>query len=469
MISLSFISCSQAVSKDTKHRLKQLESKLGELQQVLKIPGMSVAVLKDQQVIWSRGFGYADLENNIKASSTTPYLIASLTKPVATTLFLQLLEQKKVNLDDPLSMYHRDFQTNRVHIRHILTHTAATFAEGMKPGDKYAYNGSFFGYLASVIEKGCGQPFRDQLVKGILQRLQMNNSVPGQNILSTANLSPAIYTAEILGQYKMVLDSLAKPYTLYGASENVLSPYPPQFIGSSAGLISTVTDLAKFDIAIDEHRLLLAATQDLAWTNSLTNSGEQIPYGLGWFVQQVGSRKIIWHYGQWPTFSGLYLKVPEKNITMILLANSTALSAPFDMGAGDVLNSPFAIAFLKNFNLEKTVLTEREKMTDSSVQRYLKSRRDRVRKVKIINNDSLTSYTGQYALDSTHTVTIGKKADLLTIEYSGQPVIDLFPESDIQFFVKIADTQVVFIKGENGKVPGLTLITNGKQQKATKK
>lgn len=139
------------------------------MQQALKIPGMSVAVLKDQQVIWSRGFGYADLENNIKASSTTPYLIASLTKPVATTLFLQLLEQKKVNLDDPLSMYHRDFQTNRVHIRHILTHTAATFAEGMKPGDKYSYNGSFFGYLASAIDE-------HQLLLAATQDLAWTNS-----------------------------------------------------------------------------------------------------------------------------------------------------------------------------------------------------------------------------------------------------------------------------------------------------
>src|SRR5882757_1701700 len=118
--------------------VKQLESEFDRLRLALKIPGMSVAVLKDQQVIWSRGFGYADIEQKIKATENTPYVIASLTKPVATTLFLQLLEQGKVALDDPLKKYYpKDFETERVHVRHILTHTAGVSVPGGKPGDKY--------------------------------------------------------------------------------------------------------------------------------------------------------------------------------------------------------------------------------------------------------------------------------------------------------------------------------------------
>ena len=86
---------------------------------------------------------------------------------------------------------------------------------------------------------------------------------------------------------------MAKPYTLYGEDNNVLSPYPPTFISSTAGLIATVTDLVKFDQALDQHILIKKETQDLAWTPYQTNNGETIPYGLGWFVQEIDDTKVI--------------------------------------------------------------------------------------------------------------------------------------------------------------------------------
>ena len=85
----------------------------------------------------------------------------------------------------------------------------------------------------------------------------------------------------------------------------------------------------------------------MMFTQSLSNSGDPLPYGLGWFVQDYKDRKLVWHYGHAPkAYSALILKVPEGELTLILLANSDGASADFRLGAGNVLRSPFAVAFL---------------------------------------------------------------------------------------------------------------------------
>lgn len=129
----------------------------------------------------------------------------------------------------------------------------------------------------------------------------------------------------------------------------ILSPYPPKKITASAGLLSNVTDLAKYDIALDKHMFISAATQEKAWTPFTLTTRTASPYGYGWFVQNYQGMKTVWHYGQWPTYTAFYLKVPEKNITLIMLANSDGLAKPFGSVNGNVFTSAFARAFFRNF------------------------------------------------------------------------------------------------------------------------
>src|SRR5678815_5691165 len=75
----------------------------------------------------------------------------------------------------------------------------------------------------------------------------------------------------------------------------------------------------------------------------------QLPYGLGWFTQNYKGTKLLWHYGYWTGNSSFILKVPEQNITFIIMANSDNLSRPTDLGAGNALSSPVGMAFLKTF------------------------------------------------------------------------------------------------------------------------
>jgi CubicO group peptidase (beta-lactamase class C family) len=121
-------------------------------------------------------------------------------------------------------------------------------------------------------------------------------------------------------------------------------------LDAAAGLITTVRDLAKFDVALDRNRIVSTASKEAMFTPACSGSGEVLPYGLGWFVQEHEGTQLVWHYGYAPyAYSSLIVKVPEKDVTLILLANSDGASAGFDLGAGDVLRSPFARAFLRHW------------------------------------------------------------------------------------------------------------------------
>jgi hypothetical protein len=107
--------------------------------------------------------------------------------------------------------------------------------------------------------------------------------------------------------------------------------------------------MAKYDIAIDQNKFLTKETQQLAFTPAVSTRGESLPYGLGWFTQNYKGTKLLWHYGYWTGNSSFILKVPEQNITFIIMANSDNLSRPTDLGAGDAMSSPVGMAFLKTF------------------------------------------------------------------------------------------------------------------------
>ncbi|MFY9556065.1 MAG: serine hydrolase, partial [Blastocatellia bacterium] len=158
----------------------------------------------------------------------------------------------------------------------------------------------------------------------------------------------SLITAKHQQRFDAVSKIMAQPYALDSAFNPVKQKYPSHF-GVSAGLISSVLDMAKYDIAIDQNKFVSKETQQLAFTPMVSTRGETLPYGLGWFTQNYKGTRLIWHYGYWTCNSSLIVKVPERNITFIAMANTDNLSRPTDLGAGDVTSSPVGLAFLKTF------------------------------------------------------------------------------------------------------------------------
>src|SRR5262245_60315872 len=112
-------------SSPNQQRLARFEKQVEDLRAILKIPGMSGAIVQDQKLLWAKGFGFADLENRTPATPDTLFHLASITKTFAATLIMQLVEQGKLDLDEPMSHYSSDFKDNSVKIKHLITHTSA--------------------------------------------------------------------------------------------------------------------------------------------------------------------------------------------------------------------------------------------------------------------------------------------------------------------------------------------------------
>jgi len=340
---------------------------IDQLRKELHIPGLSVAILKNREIVLAEGFGYADVKNKIPAEANTPYNIASLTKPFAAAVLMKLVEQGRLDLDvematilndadfpyrgdsihgyanacakikkvskNPFLLYgfllkNYRCDTEKITVRHHLTHTS----QGI-PGQTYRYNGFLFKFLTQVAEEVSDKRFDELLVENITAPLEMTRTVPNIN-----------------KDYQDKVLAVRAKYYRRGLWGNFVPSSYPVKLSASAGMISTVIDLAKFDVAMDQNLIVSAETKQAMFTPTISNSGKLLPYGLGWFVQEYKGLKLIWHYGHAPrAYSSLILKVPEKEVTLILLANSDGASAPFNLGAGDVLRSRFVLAFLKLF------------------------------------------------------------------------------------------------------------------------
>ena len=440
-------------SSDEKKRLERFEKEVDELRDRLKIPGLSAVIVKDQKVLWAKGFGFADLENRIPATPDTLYSIASLAKTFAATLVLQLVEQGKLDLDEPISHYSSDFKDDSVRIKHLLSHTS-----NGTPGERFRYDGSRFDYLTAVIEKKIGKPFVNIVVETFFDPLGMSSSVPYHNVVADADKWVASLGKEHLDRYRKHLTRLAQPYAYYGDGETIHDSYPPQdFIGAAAGLLSTVRDLAKYDIAIDRHVFLKKKTQEKAWTPFVSNSGERLPYGLGWFVTDYHGLKLVWHYGQWGTgFSAMYLKVPEKNVSLVVLANSEALA---DHGGEDLTSNVFVCRFLGlwgyAYDCERSSLTE--------LAKWIEQRKAKGHVAVRVDPNILEAYVGQYQFETldNRIFTITREGDRLFVTQTKGSKTELFAESESRFFLKMRPYQLVFTKGE-GQTAQLEIVEGEK-------
>jgi len=204
-----------------------------------------------------------------------------------------------------------------------------------------------------------------------------------------------------------------------------------------------VLDIAKFDSALDRNVLLKRETLERAWTPAVSTRGQTLPYGLGWFVQRQNGIRLVWHYGYWPqSFSSLYLKVPERDLTFVLLANSDALSAPFNgLGLGDVMTSPFATAFLRAFVNENL---GDDRAANRAIDDWLRQRRSVVRRERSLSVDALDRFVGRYELEPGRAMTIARSGAKLVARFPNDSDLELFAEDDARFFCKVRDLQVAF-------------------------
>jgi len=173
---LSFFSCtSDDNSNESDFKINRFEESLMNFKKELKLPGLSVIILKDQKVLWKASRGYADIENKIVTTPETPYQLASVTKPIASIVLLQLAEKGLIDLNMLISQFKPSLDSlSRVKLLHLITHTS----EGEYPGYNYNYNGNIYSNLQIPMKQVTGKSFRDLTQEFILNPLNMNSTIP---------------------------------------------------------------------------------------------------------------------------------------------------------------------------------------------------------------------------------------------------------------------------------------------------
>lgn len=323
---------------------------LDALREHHRIPGMSVAVVVDGEVVLAAGLGYADPATGRRATADTPYDAASVSKPISAVVALRLEGDGVVELDRPIATYSdwADFCTAfseqpsifaeglvcdpPVHtLRHLLSHTAVG-----RPGAAFSYNPVLYSWASRPIRAAAGTPFSDLVVREVFAPAGMERSARRHRDLPL----PRELAADLAPPHRVDDDGALVP----------APPPPPQGDGAAGGVVTTVLDLASFDVALDGGVLLAPEDRERMMERTQSTDGEPLPYGIGWFVEDFDGTRLVWHSGWWEdAYSALYLKVPSRGVTFIALANAEGLWWDNALDRAEVHRSPFARAFLHAF------------------------------------------------------------------------------------------------------------------------
>jgi CubicO group peptidase (beta-lactamase class C family) len=323
----------------------QVYARLGSYLDALRIqagiPGMAAALVGENDLLWQSGFGQRDVESGAAAAPDTPFHLGGLTQTITASLVLRCVEEGRLSLDDPIARFDPDNTDSGSTLRQVMSHSYGTSGAAL-----FSYNLARLDPLKLAIRTCTNDSFRET-VANLLEQLAMVDSVPGADVLSLVPPDEGVPDAVEAETYAAVLARLATPYSVQGPGQFTRSTYADTTLTPSAGLVASVRDLAKFDIALRQGLIVTPETLAAARTPPVGINGQPLPHGLGWFVQIYNGETVVWQYGLGENASsGLVMSVPARGITLMLLANSDGLVKPFDLSTGDLTVSPFARVFL---------------------------------------------------------------------------------------------------------------------------
>lgn len=292
-------------------------------------PGASLLVLKDGKPVVRRGYGRSDMDTQTAAGPATNYRLASVSKQFTAAAILLLAQDGKLGIDDPARKWLPSLPAvaKPITLRHLLTHTSGVLDyedlmadpyDGQihdagvldllakehrlyfAPGSRYRYSNSGYALLALVVERASGLSFPDYLRQRIFQPLGMADTLA------------------------FVAGGPAVPHRAWGYSEadggwTRTDQSPTSAVLGDGGIYSSIDDLAKWDAALYDDRLLSDATRALAFGRHVEVPGESgvSHYGFGW---RIGGG-VQWHSGETIGFRNVLIRWPEQRVTVILLSN----------------------------------------------------------------------------------------------------------------------------------------------------
>jgi CubicO group peptidase (beta-lactamase class C family) len=290
------------------------------------VPGASLLVVRDGEPVMRRAYGLANMEEGVAAAPRTNYRLASVTKQFTAAAILLLVEEGRVRLNDRARMWLPTLPpaTEAITIRHLLTHTSGlidyedvippsmtaqlhdadvlTILETQDrtyfaPGTSYRYSNSAYALLALIAGKASEKTFATFLRERIFLPLGMNDTVAHEEGISLVAHRAFGYT-----------DEHGWRRTDQSQTSAVLG---------DGGVYSSIDDLAKWDAALYDERLLKKESLRLAFTPATPTDDPDVEYGFGWRI----TGETVWHSGESIGFRNVIVRYPKRRLTVVLLTN----------------------------------------------------------------------------------------------------------------------------------------------------
>jgi len=326
--------------------VEQARSVVREHREALGIPAISAAVSIDGAIVWSEGFGYADLENRVPARATTLYRIGSVSKPVTAAAVVQLALDGRLDLDAPVQRYVPSFPEKErpITTRQLAGHLAGirhyqgneSIGEGQRhyddvvdalgifgedpllfaPGERYSYSSYGWNLISAVVQGAAGQSFLSYMQENVFDPLGMIHSYADDP--------------------RRIIPERARFYSYAGGSVRNAPFVDNSYKWAGGGFVASVDDLARFGAAHLQPGFLPQEGLDLLFTSQRTNAGAEIGYGIGWRVgtfarlfpadsarrgDALAALRVMSHGGSSVGGRAFLLLIPERRMVVALLVN----------------------------------------------------------------------------------------------------------------------------------------------------
>jgi CubicO group peptidase (beta-lactamase class C family) len=294
------------------------------------IPGAALAVIKDGRIVKTNAYGLANLEWQTPVTLDTSFEIGSVTKQFTAAAILVLAQEGRLSVDDVISRHLPGTPATwrQITLRHLLTHTSglknytglpgfeltrhltqsqfvaqiAAHALEFPPGARWSYCNTGYNLLGYVVENVSGTNYVAFLQQRLFTPLQMT---------ATTSRDPGA-----------VIPHRANGYETNATGQFINRDFDLTDIFSAGEIVSTVGDLAKWNVALDTGKILTPASREEMWTPVRLNDGSSHPYGFGWFLEPYQGHPNVGHSGATDGFSASLQRFPEANLTVIVLCNS---------------------------------------------------------------------------------------------------------------------------------------------------
>jgi CubicO group peptidase (beta-lactamase class C family) len=332
---------------------EQVDAAVEAQRKAQKIPGVALAICRDGMVVKASGYGLANVELNVPVTPETIFQTGSVGKQFTSMAVMMLVEQGKIGLDDRITKYIRESPAawKDVTVRNLLTHTSGiadysgeqgTMGKGVidfrkdyteeqliqafanmpmdfAPGEKWSYSNTGYVLLGVIIRSATGRFYGDFLREKIFEPLGMS---------STRIISEADIVSHRSGGYLLV----------NGEWKNQEWVAPTLNTTADGALYTNVLDLAKWDAALGEHKLIKQSSYEEMWTPVKLNDGKTYPYGFGWEVTIKNDHRVLAHDGAWQGFTMEIMRYVDGRLTVIVMTNLDSHNSTPEKIVEDVAN-----------------------------------------------------------------------------------------------------------------------------------